>query len=92
MIHSRANCFFFFCFFFQPKLVCAQLVAHKWIFGLHVFEMLNSASNRFKSIFRRDIPIGVSLYSTPTGTAYIEQLVESKKSTTTAKKGNTLLS
>ena len=41
---------------------------------------------------RRDIPIGVSLYSTPTGTAYIEQLVESQKSTRTAKKGNTVLS
>ena len=41
---------------------------------------------------RRDIPIGVSLYSTPTGTAYIEPLVESQKSTRTAKKGNTVLS
>ena len=36
--------------------------------------------------------IGVSLYSTPTGTAYIEPLVESQKSTRTAKKGNTVLS
>ena len=41
---------------------------------------------------RRDIPIGVSLYSTPTGTAYIEQIVESQKSTRTAKKENTVLS
>ena len=41
---------------------------------------------------RRDIPIGVSLYSTLTGTAYIEPLVESQKSTRTAKKGNTVLS
>ena len=40
----------------------------------------------------RDIPIGVSLYCTPTGTAYIEQLVESQKSTRTATKGNTVLS
>ena len=39
---------------------------------------------------RQDIPIGVSLFSTPTGTAYIEQLVESKKLTRTATKGNTV--
>ena len=43
-------------------------------------------------VIRRDIPISVSLYSTPTGTAYIERLVESKKSTRTAKKGDTVLS
>ena len=41
---------------------------------------------------KRDIPIGVSLYSTPTGTAYIEQLVDIQKSTRTAKKGNTVSS
>ena len=41
---------------------------------------------------RRGIPIGVSLFSTPTGTAYIEQLVENQKSTKTAKKGNAVLS
>ena len=44
------------------------------------------------ALCRWDIPIGVSLYSTPMGTAYIEPLVESQKSTKTAKKGNTVLS
>ena len=57
-------------------------------FAYHNFEDLTNLAH----LYRRDIPIGVSLDSTPTGTAYIEQLVESQKSTRTAKKGNTVLS
>ena len=57
--------------------------------GGHIGSSTHTAD---RSIPRRYIPIGVSLYSPPTGTAYIEQLVESKKSTRTAKKGNTVLS
>ena len=59
--------------------------------GSHVFNLISMQKLAFLK-HRRDIPIGVSLYSTPTGTAYIEQIVESQKSTRTAKKENTVLS
>ena len=61
-----------------------------YLMQLLVYKVIKGKS--CMSIFpRRDIPIGVSLYS-PTGTAYIEPLVESQKSTRTAKKRNTVLS
>ena len=40
-------------------------------FAYHNFEDLTNLAH----LYRRDIPIGVSLYSTPTGTAYIESKI-----------------
>ena len=53
---------------------------------------MSLAQGSLHAHYRRDIPIGVSLNSTRTGTAFIEQLVESQKSTRTANQVNTVLS